>query len=217
MHPEGVSNMAEASRDSGHAPKPAVNIPEGFTDLLKNFAVAVLRAQPEDLTEFAAEYFQNKLKERSKSNGPNFSLPTLNGQRRSSANSENSLPHLTVERPVYSSDEDDDSEPFQPPIGLNRRKSVAAERYNPEEDDEDDNEDKLIHPKTDEQRKRLLKAIDGIFLFKNLDSSQLQDLVDAMFEKTVNADDMIIQQGDDGDNFYVIDRYVDFVQWHQCM
>lgn len=36
----------------------------------------------------------------------------------------------------------------------------------------------------------------------------MQDVLDAMFEKKVVAGDYIIQQGDDGDNFYVIEKYV---------
>lgn len=35
----------------------------------------------------------------------------------------------------------------------------------------------------------------------------MQDVLDAMFEKTVDSGDYVIRQGDDGDNFYVIDRY----------
>ncbi len=35
---------------------------------------------------------------------------------------------------------------------------------------------------------------------------QVQDVLDAMFEKTVESGDYVIRQGDDGDNFYVIDR-----------
>jgi hypothetical protein len=35
----------------------------------------------------------------------------------------------------------------------------------------------------------------------------VQDVLDAMFEKTVDSGDYVIRQGDDGDNFYVIDRY----------
>lgn len=34
----------------------------------------------------------------------------------------------------------------------------------------------------------------------------MQDVLDAMFEKTVNAGEYVIKQGDDGDNFYVIGR-----------
>lgn len=35
----------------------------------------------------------------------------------------------------------------------------------------------------------------------------MTEVLDAMFEKIVAAGDYIIQQGDDGDNFYVIERY----------
>lgn len=34
----------------------------------------------------------------------------------------------------------------------------------------------------------------------------MQEVIDAMFEKKVTAGEHIIDQGDDGDNFYVIDR-----------
>ncbi|XP_033096904.1 cAMP-dependent protein kinase type II regulatory subunit-like [Anneissia japonica] len=37
-------------------------IPPGLTDLLQDFTVAVLKEKPDDLVEFAAEYF-NKLKD----------------------------------------------------------------------------------------------------------------------------------------------------------
>jgi len=35
---------------------------------------------------------------------------------------------------------------------------------------------------------------------------QLNNVLDAMFERKTVADEHIIDQGDDGDNFYVIDR-----------
>ena len=33
-------------------------------------------------------------------------------------------------------------------------------------------------------------------------------MLDAMFERKVQPGDHVIDQGDDGDNFYVIDRFV---------
>lgn len=83
-----------------------------------------------------------------------------------------------------------------------RRKSVFAETYNPE-DDEDDGP-KVIFPKTDEQRSGLAEAVKNILLFRALDKEQMQDVLDAMFEKKTEAGEYIIKQGDDGDNFYVI-------------
>ncbi|VCW91277.1 unnamed protein product, partial [Gulo gulo] len=64
----------------------------------------------------------------------------------------------------------------------------------------------VIHPKTDQQRCRLQEACKDILLFKNLDQEQLSQVLDAMFERTVKADEHVIDQGDDGDNFYVIER-----------
>lgn len=40
------------------------------------------------------------------------------------------------------------------------------------------------------------------FLFKE----QLKQVLDAMFERKVQSGEHVIDQGDDGDNFYVIDR-----------
>lgn len=48
-----------------------------------------------------------------------------------------------------------------------RRKSVSAERYDPEADN--DEEEKVIHPKTDEQRERLRQVMANLLIFKALD------------------------------------------------
>ena len=51
------------------------------------------------------------------------------------------------------------------------------------------------------------KALECL-LFKTLDESQLADVIDAMFEHQVKAGDFLINQGDDGDYFYVIENGV---------
>ncbi|EDS43327.1 conserved hypothetical protein [Culex quinquefasciatus] len=85
-----------------------------------------------------------------------------------------------------------------------RRKSVFAETYDPENDDDDDGA-RAIFPKTDEQRSRLCDSVKNILLFRSLDKEQMNEVLDAMFEKIVKSKDYIIKQGDDGDNFYVIE------------
>ena len=42
----------------------------------------------------------------------------------------------------------------------------------------------------------------------------MQDVLDAMFERIVDSGDYVIRQGDDGDNFYVIDRYQSILLWN---
>lgn len=83
------------------------------------------------------------------------------------------------------------------------RKSVAGERYDPTEDGDD--EPVKVVPKTDEQRSRLQIASKKVMLLNRLDEDQLTNVLDAMEERQVQAGEVVIQQGDDGDNFYVID------------
>lgn len=80
---------------------------------------------------------------------------------------------------------------------------MFAEQYDPEE--EDDGDEKLIYPKSDEQRRRLGEAVKNILLFRSLDPSEMSEVLDAMFERKVESGEIVIQQGDDGDYFYVIE------------
>ncbi|CAF4524592.1 unnamed protein product [Rotaria sp. Silwood1] len=87
-----------------------------------------------------------------------------------------------------------------------RRVSVAAERYNPEDDNDSDSEQASVYPKTPEQRQRLKDAVCHNLLFRTLEAKQIDQVLDAMWEKTVQKGEVIIRQGDDGDHFYVIDN-----------
>lgn len=63
----------------------------------------------------------------------------------------------------------------------------------------------MVHPKSDSQRARLAEAVKHILLFRSLDTEQMQEVIDAMFERKVQKSENVIKQGDDGDNFYVIE------------
>ena len=53
---------------------------------------------------------------------------------------------------------------------FNRRKSVFAESYDPEGDDDDDESYKqAVYPKSDQQRHRLAETVKNILLFRSLD------------------------------------------------
>lgn len=83
---------------------------------------------------------------------------------------------------------------------------MFAEQYDPANDQEDDENNRVVHSKTDEQRLRLAKAIKSIFIFRSVDQLDMTNILDAMFEVKVSAGDVVIRQGDDGDNFYVVER-----------
>lgn len=158
-------------------------IPEGLGDILKDFTVSILRERPLNIYDFAVEYFTRVRESKRSRNVPMYI--------------------------IVDSDEEagePDKSTFKPKTSKNRyarRSSVSAERYNPEEDDDDD--EKVVFPKTDQERKRLMEAVSGILFFKCLDSDQIQDVLDAMFKRDIQPGEHVIEQGDDGDNFYVID------------
>lgn len=67
----------------------------------------------------------------------------------------------------------------EPPVNrfaAGRRKSVFAEQYDPEEDNDDEEANKVIFPKTDEQRSRLGDSVKNILLFRSLDPEQVSCL-----------------------------------------
>lgn len=105
---------------------------------------------------------------------------------------------LSTDNDVYSDDD------FVPPTNFSkgRRASVSAEPLSMEDDITND---RVIHPKTDDQRKRLQVAVKDILIFKSLDHEQREYVLDAMFEKQVSTGEKVIELGDNGDFFYVVD------------
>ncbi|XP_077423952.1 cAMP-dependent protein kinase type II-beta regulatory subunit [Vanacampus margaritifer] len=201
----------------------SIEIPAGLTELLQSFTVEVLRNQPVDLLDFALQYF-TRLKDRESSSRRRAPFgrdgdedggepPTQpHGARRAAAGVGKAVNFVDEAMQIDSEnglgdDDDKDDDDFQAPI-INRfirRASVCAEAFNPEEDD-DDKEPRVAHPKTDEQRQRLQEACRDILLFKNLDPEDMSQVLDAMFEKLCTEGEHVIDQDDDGDSFYVIER-----------
>lgn len=85
-----------------------------------------------------------------------------------------------------------------------RRGSVSAESITPSISDETEYPAVVI-PKDKEALMRIASAISNNLLFKNLEKDQRMQVVDAMFERRVVAGEEVIAQGDEGDNFYVVD------------
>ena len=52
----------------------------------------------------------------------------------------------------------------------------------------------------------LSKAIEKNVLFKFLDDAEKSEIFDAMFSSIFKKDEIIIKQGDAGDNFYILDE-----------
>jgi cAMP-dependent protein kinase regulator len=59
--------------------------------------------------------------------------------------------------------------------------------------------------KSSEQRAALAAATSRVLLFRQLAPAQYAAVLDAMFERVVRAGETVIRQGDEPDNFYVVD------------
>ncbi|EDO41163.1 predicted protein [Nematostella vectensis] len=162
------------------ATTPQFSIPPGLSSLLEEFVVKCIQENPEDIVEFAADYF-NMLKR--------FKEKKAASKQAAQSKKE--------------SEDKDDLAPAEQPIikGRSRRAAVSAEPYNPNE-----NADfkAKFHPKSEEQRNHLKKKLLELWLFEKFHREDLDVILDSMFEKKVSPEEIIIKVGDEGDNFYVI-------------
>ena len=108
----------------------------------------------------------------------------------------------------HSQDEDEAEEAEQQRMmamrrGGGRRTGVSAESTASMQSAEKPTAQKT--EKTEEQKARISKAIDGNLLFEGIDGAQKDELFALMFEVKVEPGTAVITQGEEGDNFYVID------------
>ncbi|RMZ99815.1 cAMP-dependent kinase type I-beta regulatory subunit isoform X1 [Brachionus plicatilis] len=87
-------------------------------------------------------------------------------------------------------------------VGKLRRGAVSAEPFS--EEDATSYVKKVV-PKDYKTMAALSKAISKNILFAHLDDNERSDIFDAMFPVVHCAGETIIKQGDEGDNFYIID------------
>jgi cAMP-dependent protein kinase regulator len=103
--------------------------------------------------------------------------------------------------------DDDEPEESRPPImkRTKRRASICAEKMCPIKIDSE--QIKKI-PKSKEQADRIMEILKNHVLFEHLDELEANSVQDAMFLVEYNRGDEIIKQGDDGDNFYIVESGV---------
>jgi len=60
------------------------------------------------------------------------------------------------------------------------------------------------YPKSEEAIATIRGAVQDNFLFEGLSYKQLFDVIECMLERKVSADEEVMRQGEEGDNFYVV-------------
>ncbi|KAF9423303.1 hypothetical protein BGZ94_008355 [Podila epigama] len=198
-------------------------MPQAYAEILNDLNQKVISAQPQDVLQFCANYFNQKLEEQRArflatartSALPNREIPQfLPATTPTVSVSSPRVSNSSIQPPSSpdhsmgseSEDESDDDDPT-PMVNLaasymrGRRPSVSAESMVPSHQ----NYVKTVIPKTPEQRKRIEVSIASNFLFKNLDEDQHEDVVNAMAEKRFKRGENVIDQGAVGDFFYVVE------------
>ncbi|GIY19487.1 cAMP-dependent protein kinase regulatory subunit [Caerostris darwini] len=150
--------------------------------LLKDCIVQLCVRRPENPISFLREYFQK-----------------LEREAAATAKQKN----LNATSPCEDREDDICATPNMAPAQRVRRGAVSAETYS--EEDATTYVKKVV-PKDYKTMTALSKAIEKNVLFAHLDDTERSDIFDAMFPVVHKAGEIIIQQGDPGDNFYVIDQ-----------
>ncbi|CAH8462790.1 unnamed protein product [Schistosoma intercalatum] len=202
-------------------------IPEGLPELLEKFTEKAISEKPTDLVEFAASYFHNLLESKSQleEHTSIFSASTGIPQYDVTitvSDSKQTIPVITTTSDSENNKCYDDSEITLNLLQLStsecfipllnnenrvgyigaRRHSVAAESFNPATITD---LEPVVHPKSVAQKLRLASVVKPIFIFRSLDEIQLRRVIDAIKETPVTKGQVIINQGEDGDYFYVIE------------
>uniref|UniRef100_A0A1I8IJL4 cAMP-dependent protein kinase type II regulatory subunit n=1 Tax=Macrostomum lignano TaxID=282301 RepID=A0A1I8IJL4_9PLAT len=169
-----------------------------YSRCLQDFTVSVLRRRPTNLVHFAAAYFRRLDLVNSAVEGDAVAVLTVPAREDSGAETDDDLDIAAAAAAAAA------EAGKVPPWRANRRPSVAAPSFDPEKSEA--TYQRKIVPKSDEQRRRLTETVKHILLFRSLDRVSLSHVIDAMQELSVKAGDMIIEQDQEGDNFYVIER-----------
>lgn len=191
---------------------------KGINTLFINIVESLLLAKPENPIQHIIQYLQNNFPDQCgtvvASGGTTLQTSGVVGSNSGgdglgeSARSKNAD---RVDSDVSDSEEEENDmmgdmpEAVVKPFPKGRRVSVSAEAMDPKDAK---TFEPVKHEKSQEERKRIHDIICQNMLFKGLDEAQSEILLDAMFPKEFEAGSIIIAQGADGDNFYVLDTGV---------
>ncbi|TMW64900.1 hypothetical protein Poli38472_009067 [Pythium oligandrum] len=182
---------------------------KGINTLFINLVESLLLAKPENPVLHIIQYLQ--------SNFPDQALPkktVLHPGNKDVDPAVSPRQHTNHYSDESESEDDEESDavgeinekPAPPkPIVKGRRTSVSAETIDPHSAKQFE---RVIHPKSDEERQQITKMVAENILFKSLDEKQHEIVLDAMFPKDFEPGETIIKQGDDGDNFYILESGV---------
>jgi cAMP-dependent protein kinase regulator len=186
---------------------------KGINTLFINLVESLLLAKPENPILHIIQYLQSNYPDEAtprKKDGGGASTPLE--KEDNPASSHYSPNHHHSDESDSEDDEDGDAvseiqeKVMAPkPMVKGRRTSVSAETIDPSSAKQFE---RVIHPKSAEEREGIGRMVAENILFKSLDEKQHEIVLDAIFPKEFEPGEIIIKQGDDGDNFYILESGV---------
>lgn len=174
--------------------------------------------QPDDAIDFMISYLQ-QLKQTGEYNVSTTSdddeEDNRNKKLQQGEEGDNLAENEEAEEHAEADNESDDTKDDEAHLIDERRAELIRRRYSTthtrrdafssESVDPDEEYQPVRIPKTEDEKRRLSEALSSNVLFSHLEPDELKIIFDAMFERTYAPGEVIIQQGDEGDNFYVVD------------
>eukprot|EP00735_Rhodelphis_limneticus_P010418 TRINITY_DN3161_c0_g1::TRINITY_DN3161_c0_g1_i1::g.3601::m.3601 TRINITY_DN3161_c0_g1::TRINITY_DN3161_c0_g1_i1::g.3601 ORF type:complete len:419 (-),score=84.84,sp/P31319/KAPR_APLCA/40.71/3e-97,cNMP_binding/PF00027.24/3.5e-24,cNMP_binding/PF00027.24/2.9e-22,Dpy-30/PF05186.8/0.031,RIIa/PF02197.12/0.15 TRINITY_DN3161_c0_g1_i1:208-1395(-) len=174
---------------------------KGVKNLMKHLLTEMLTHRPENPVLFMVHYLKSNYPDKLVDIAGNFDNSDYDRTY-----AQNAAGTLEESNDEYMEDDQNENNTASAPVPSNynrgRRIAVSAEPVRPE--DLNTSEIKKI-PKSQEEMVRIGEVIRGSILFSHLDEDQRAIVAGAMFKVSHKQGDVIIRQGDDGDNYYVID------------
>lgn len=185
--------------------------------LIVSIVEAVLLDKPENPIGFIAKHLLEKypdetkeITDRLKDEPPTsvvLETERSNGELSETGSDCSDCSSVNTNESVAGSKRHDDSSDAKPPARkkrlTTRRLSVCAEKIT---DEVMDSSDLKVVEKTEEESARIAQILKNNLFFGHLDETQIQSIQNCMFSVEKSDGDVIINQGDDGDNFFVIDN-----------
>lgn len=166
--------------------------------ILRESIINLLLHRPENPISYLSQYF-SKLE---RDGQQQYEAPASNTARSTtSLNDTNNTTAINNNDSSNANESNNIGQQKQQP--RSRRGAVSAETYS---EDDAANYVKKVVPKDYKTTAALSKAIEKNVLFSHLDENEKSDIFDAMFPVVHKSGESIINQGDEGDNFYVIDE-----------
>ncbi|KAI9912008.1 hypothetical protein PsorP6_009217 [Peronosclerospora sorghi] len=178
---------------------------KGINTLFISIVESLLLAKPENPIRHMIEYLQTNYPEDATSR-------QKMGNKKDNPAASSPVQYPSDESESEDEDESDNdvgeiaaSPPLAKMMAKGRRASVSAETIDPLSARQFE---RVVHPKSLKEREGISRMVAENILFKSLDEKQHAIVLDAMFPKEFEPGDIIIRQGDDGDNFYILESGV---------